>query len=89
MKIDSLKPTPVDNPIQLRANIKEMHEKKAVVSCSYLRLNLKCGKDNGEPPQILPLYLLTGPCKFCWEVSIPSRIPKGYLSMQAGTGSKV
>jgi acyl-coenzyme A thioesterase PaaI-like protein len=34
MKIDFLKPTPVDKPVLLRANIKEMHEKKAVVSCS-------------------------------------------------------
>ena len=34
IKVDFLKPTAINKPVQLRAKIKEMHEKKAVISCS-------------------------------------------------------
>ncbi len=34
LKVDFLKPTHMDKPVQLRARIIEMHEKKAVISCS-------------------------------------------------------
>jgi len=44
MKIDFLKPTPVNKPIQLRANIKEMHERKAVVSCSLYSDGTECAR---------------------------------------------
>lgn len=44
MKIDFLKPTPVNKPIQLRAIIKEMHEKKAVVSCSLYSEGTECAR---------------------------------------------
>ena len=42
LKIDFLKPTPMDKPVQLRAKIKEMHEKKAVVKCSLYSENEEC-----------------------------------------------
>jgi acyl-coenzyme A thioesterase PaaI-like protein len=42
MNIDFLKPTPVDKPVQLRANIKEMSDKKAVVSCSLYSDGTEC-----------------------------------------------
>jgi acyl-CoA thioesterase FadM len=44
IKVDFLKPTPVDKPIQLRAIIKEMHEKKAVVSCSLYSEGVECAR---------------------------------------------
>ena len=34
LKVDFLKPTPVDKPVQLRARVKELHERKALVTCS-------------------------------------------------------
>ena len=42
LKVDFLKPTPIDKPVQLRAKIKEMHEKKAVVKCSLYSENEEC-----------------------------------------------
>jgi acyl-CoA thioesterase FadM len=44
MKIDFLKPTPVNKPFQLRAIIKEMHEKKAVVACSLYSEGEECAR---------------------------------------------
>ncbi len=44
IKVDFLKPTPVNKPIQLRAIIKEMHEKKAVVSCSLYSEGEECAR---------------------------------------------
>ena len=44
MKIDFLKPASVNKPIQLRATIKEMHEKKAVVSCSLYSDGEECAR---------------------------------------------
>jgi len=42
--VDFLKPTPVNKPIQLRATIKEMHEKKAVVTCSLYSEGEECAR---------------------------------------------
>ena len=44
IKVDFLRPTPVDKPIQLRATIKERHEKKAVVSCSLFSGGVECAR---------------------------------------------
>ena len=44
MKVDFLKPTPVNKPFQLRAIIKEMHEKKAVVTCSLYSEGEECAR---------------------------------------------
>ena len=44
MKIDFLKPASVNSPIQLRAVIKEMYEKKAVVSCSLYSGGEECAR---------------------------------------------
>ncbi len=44
MKVDFLKPTPVDKPIKLRAIIKEMHGNKAVVSCSLYSEGEECAR---------------------------------------------
>ena len=44
IKGDFLKPTPVNKPIQLRAKIKEMHEKKAFVSCSLYSEGEECAR---------------------------------------------
>ena len=44
IKVDFLKPTPVNNPIQLSAIIKEMHEKKVVVSCSLYSDGEECAR---------------------------------------------
>ena len=44
MKIDFLKPASVNKPIQLRATIKEMHAKKAVVSCSLYSDGEECAR---------------------------------------------
>ena len=44
IKVDFLKPTTVNKPIQLRAIIKEMHEKKAVVSCSLYSDGEECAR---------------------------------------------
>jgi acyl-CoA thioesterase FadM len=44
LKIDFLKPVSVNKPIQLRATIKEMHAKKAVVSCSLYSDGEECAR---------------------------------------------
>ena len=44
LKVDFLKPTPIDKPVQLRAKIKEMHAKKAVVSCSLYSDGNECAR---------------------------------------------
>ena len=44
MKIDFLKPASVSSPIQLRAVIKRMHEKKAVVSCTLYSEGEECAR---------------------------------------------
>jgi hypothetical protein len=44
IKVDFLKPTPVDKPVQLRAKIIEMHEKKALVKCSLYSENIECAR---------------------------------------------
>jgi len=42
LKVDFLKPTPVDKPIQLRARVKEMQAKKALVNCSLYSEGVEC-----------------------------------------------
>ena len=44
LKVDFLKPTPMEKPVQLRARIKEMHEKKAVISCSLYSEGEECAR---------------------------------------------
>ena len=44
LKVDFLKPTPMDKPVQLRARIKEMHEKKALISCSLYSEGEECAR---------------------------------------------
>jgi hypothetical protein len=42
LKVDFIKPTPVDKPVELRARIKEMHEKKALLSCTLYFEGQEC-----------------------------------------------
>ena len=44
LKVDFLRPTPIDKPVQLRAKIVEMHEKKAMVTCSLFSEKLECAR---------------------------------------------
>lgn len=44
IRVDFLKPTPMDRPIQLRARIKEMYEKKALISCSLYSDGEECAR---------------------------------------------
>ena len=44
IKVDFLKPTHIDKPVQLRAKIKEMHEKKAIISCSLYSGGEECAR---------------------------------------------
>jgi len=44
LKVDFLKPTPINKPVQLRATIKEMHKKKAVVTCSLYSGGEECAR---------------------------------------------
>jgi acyl-coenzyme A thioesterase PaaI-like protein len=44
LKVDFLKPTPMDNPVQLRARVKEMHAKKALVTCSLYSEGVECAR---------------------------------------------
>ncbi len=44
LKVDFLKPTPVDKPVQLRARVKEMHARKALVSCSVYSDGVECAR---------------------------------------------
>ena len=39
-----MKPTPMDKSVQLRAKIKELHEKKAVVLCSLYSDGEECAR---------------------------------------------
>ena len=44
LKVDFLKPTPVDKPVHLRARVKEMHERKALVTCSLYSGDVECAR---------------------------------------------
>ena len=44
LKVDFLKPTPVDKPVQLRARVREMHARKALVSCSLYSEGVECAR---------------------------------------------
>ena len=44
LRVDFLKPTPVDKPVHLRARIKEMSEKKALLTCSLYSENEECAR---------------------------------------------
>ena len=44
LKVDFLKPTPVDKPVQLRALVKEMHAQKALVACSLYSGGVECAR---------------------------------------------
>lgn len=44
LKVDFMKPTPLDKPAQLRARIKEMHEKKALLTCSLSSEGVECAR---------------------------------------------
>ena len=44
LKVDFLKPTPVDKPVQLRARVKEMHARKTLVTCSLLSEGVECAR---------------------------------------------
>ena len=44
LKVDFLKPTPMNKPVQLRARIKEMHEQKAVILCSLYSDGEECAR---------------------------------------------
>ncbi len=44
LKVDFLKPTPVDKPVHLRARIKEMWEKKALLTCSLYSEGEECAR---------------------------------------------
>jgi len=44
LKVEFLKPTPVDKPVQLRARIKEMHKKKAFLTCSLSSEGVECAR---------------------------------------------
>jgi acyl-coenzyme A thioesterase PaaI-like protein len=44
MRIDYLQPTPLGKPVTLRARIKEMEERKTVVTCSLFSDGVECVK---------------------------------------------
>ena len=44
LKVDFLKPTPVHKPVQLRARVEEMHERKALVRCSLFSEGVECAR---------------------------------------------
>ncbi|MEJ2284278.1 MAG: PaaI family thioesterase [Desulfobacterales bacterium] len=44
LKVDFLRPTPVDRPVQLRARVKELHTKKALVTCSLYSDGVECAR---------------------------------------------
>jgi acyl-coenzyme A thioesterase PaaI-like protein len=44
LKVDFLKPTPVDKPVQLRARVTQMHARKALVTCSLLSEGVECAR---------------------------------------------
>jgi acyl-coenzyme A thioesterase PaaI-like protein len=44
LKVDFLKPTPVDKPVQLRARVTEMHTHKALVTCSLYSDGVECAR---------------------------------------------
>jgi acyl-coenzyme A thioesterase PaaI-like protein len=44
LKVDFLKPAPVNNPVQLRARVKEMHARKALVTCSLFSDGVECAR---------------------------------------------
>ena len=44
LKVDFLKPAPVDRPVQLRARIKDMQERKTLLSCSLFSDGEECAR---------------------------------------------
>lgn len=44
LKVDFLKPAPVDKPVHLRARITDMQEKKALISCSLYSEGEECAR---------------------------------------------
>ena len=44
LKVDFLKPTPVDKPVQLRARVTQMHARKALVTCLLLSEGVECAR---------------------------------------------
>ena len=44
LKVDFLKPTPVNKPFQLRARVQEMHAQKTLVTCSLLADGVECAR---------------------------------------------
>lgn len=44
LKVDFLKPTPLDKPVHLRARVREMHEKKVLVACSVFSEGTECAR---------------------------------------------
>ena len=44
LKVDFLKPTPLDKPVHLRARIKDMQERKVLLTCSLLSDGEECAR---------------------------------------------
>ena len=44
LRIDFLRPTPVDKPVQLRARIQEMKQKKVLIICSLFSVGEECAR---------------------------------------------
>ncbi len=44
LKVDFLRPTPVDQPVQLRARVQEMKQRKVFLSCSVFSGDQECAR---------------------------------------------
>jgi len=44
LKVDFLKPTPLERPVQLRARVTEMQERKALLACSLFSDGEECAR---------------------------------------------
>ena len=44
LKVEFLKPTPIDKPVQLRARIQEFYERKALVTCTLYSEGSECAR---------------------------------------------
>jgi len=44
LKVEFLKPTPIDTPVRLRARVRELHERKALVTCRLYSEDIECAR---------------------------------------------
>jgi acyl-coenzyme A thioesterase PaaI-like protein len=59
LHVDYLKPTPIDEPLHLRARVKEMKGRKVVVTCSLYAGGQECARGEVVTVQMPEKYLVS------------------------------